>query len=69
MTMTMTMTTLIEDGSIMSCASGPAGMSDGVMNPRKKSEVWLNVERYWLMGIYGNTVRRQRAETCAKVAI
>ena len=31
----MTMTTLIEVGSNMCCASGPAGMSDGVMTPRK----------------------------------
>ena len=33
--MTMTLTTLFEDGSNMCWASGPLGMSDGVMNPRK----------------------------------
>ena len=41
---TMTMTTLIEDGSNMCEASGPAGMSDGVMAPHKhlKSESVLS---------------------------
>ena len=33
--MTKTMTTLIEDGSNMCWASGPAGTSGGVMTPRK----------------------------------
>ena len=33
--MTITVTTLIEDGSNVCQASGPAGMSDGVMTPRK----------------------------------
>ena len=32
-TMTMTMTTFIEDQSNMCQASGPVGMSDGVMTP------------------------------------
>ena len=31
------LTTLIEDGSNMCWSSGPAGMSDGVMTPRKKT--------------------------------
>ena len=46
---TMTTTKLIEDGSNMCWAYGPAGMSDGVMTPRKKTlGVWLSVERGWL---------------------
>ena len=52
------MTTLIEDDSNVCWASGPAGMSDGVMTTRKKtSEIWLNFEHYWLMGISRNTAR------------
>ena len=48
LTMTVTMSTLIDDRSHTCLASGPAGMSDGVMTPQKKtSEVWLNVERHW----------------------
>ena len=35
MTMAMTLTTLIEDGSNMCWASGPVGMSDGVMILRR----------------------------------
>ena len=34
--LTVSMTTLIEDGSKMCWASGPAGMGDGVMTPQKK---------------------------------
>ena len=35
---TATMTTLIEDGSNMCWASGPVGMSDGVMEKHRKSD-------------------------------
>ena len=65
--MTMTMTTLIEDGANMCWASGPAGMSDGVMTPRKASETWIGVERSWLREGSGNAERRQYVEICAQV--
>ena len=67
MIMTMTMTTLFEDGSNMCLASGPAGMSDGVVTPRKASETWIGVERSWLGEGSGNTVRRQYVEIRAQV--
>ena len=63
----MTMTTLIEDGSNMCWASGPAGMGDGVMTPRKASETWIGVERSWLREGSGNAERRQYVEICAHV--
>ena len=40
MTMTKTMTTLIEDVSSNCWASGPVGMSDGVVTIGRTSEIW-----------------------------
>ena len=54
---TKTMTTLIEDGSKVCLASGPPGMSGGVMTLVQESEIWPSVERYWLRGISEITVR------------
>ena len=61
--MTMTVTTPIEDGSNMCQASGRAGMSDGVMTPRKN----IGNLGSWLRRTSGYTVRRQYVEICAKV--
>ena len=65
----MTMTTLIEDGANMCWAAGPAGMSDGVMTPRKASETWIGVERSWLRESSGNAERRQYVEICVQDAV
>ena len=56
-----------EDGSYKCLASGPAGTSDGVMTPRKASEIWFNVERGWLKRVSKNTTRRQVVDICAKI--
>ena len=51
----------------MYSASAPAGMSDGVMTPRKASVIWSSGGRRWLKGVSRNTVRRQYVEICTKV--
>ena len=57
--------TLNEDVPNMCWASGPAGMSDGVMTPR--TNIGISVERCWLKEVSGSTVRRQHTEICARV--
>ena len=65
---TMTMTTFIDDVSNHCQSSGPVGISDGVMTPRKKHRTSGGV-----MSAVGSkkknskeTVRRQCVEMCAK---
>ena len=62
----MTMTTLIEDVSNKGQASGRVGMSDVVMNPRKKH--WKSGRKMSAVGSkepQKDTVQRQCVEVCA----
>ena len=62
-TMTVTMTTLIEDVSNNCQSSGPVGTGDGVMTHRKKHRTsGRKIERCWLKRNLRKTVRRQCVE-------
>ena len=61
--MTMTMTTLIEDGTNM-CWHLALRTWVTVSRP----ETWIGLECSWLMEGSGNTVRGQYVKICAEVA-